>query len=87
MNLERLLRRLTPFWLPFDSIWVDWCYFGSILNCLRSIFAIFCFLLVSKSLKQIFETLSANHLETIPGSLTFVHHRPYGSEFEIKIES
>jgi hypothetical protein len=52
--------------------------FCSILNLLRSLFALFGSLLVPKFLKELFGTLSAKHPEKIPGTLAFAPHRPYG---------
>ncbi len=73
-------------WHPFGPLLVSlgscWSYFGSMLNCLRSLFALFGSLLGPKSLKELFGTLSAKHPKTIPHTLAFAPHRPYGPRAE-----
>ena len=77
-----ILSNFSVGWHPFGSLLVPfgsrWSYFGSILNCLRCRFALFGSLLVPKSLKEPFGTLSAKHPEKITGTLTFASNRPYG---------
>ena len=64
---------VVPFWFHLGRVG---SYFCSILNLLRSVFAHVGSLLVLKSLKELFGTLSAKHPEKIPGTLTFAPHRP-----------